>query len=397
MARHKVKTADASAPRAKESPLAAVASRFKAFRPAREVLKVVRAVPTRFVQFDHATRVGGLPIERFMLIHGPSSEGKTSGVLGFCDSFLSRDHFVLYIDAERTTPITWARELMGKMADHPGFYADRPDTYEATIGKVREFLNLVADLKSAGKVPKETSALVVVDSLRKLVPANLMKEILQAEEDGKKGKIKAGQDRGAQLKAKMNAAWCDELVPLLEHAGAGFLAVAREMQDPDADQNAKKYGYDYKIGGGGTIFYDASLSMRVERAAWVVDKKEEGRKPKVFGERHRITIKKTKVAGKDDKASVAYFHTSNGVHVPLGFDRARDVLELAVRFGIVRQKGSSYSTGKTRSGMLGRGEHAVVKRLAGDSEALGKLEAEVREKFGEQAPVEYDSQTGEVE
>ena len=59
------------------SALAGVAGRFKKFRPAREVLTLVKAVPTRFPQFDHATRVGGLPIERFMLLHGPSNHGKT--------------------------------------------------------------------------------------------------------------------------------------------------------------------------------------------------------------------------------------------------------------------------------------------------------------------------------
>ena len=394
MARHKRRVADASSP-AKESPLAAVASRFKSFRPAREVLKVVRAVPTRFVQFDHATRVGGLPIERFMLIHGPSNEGKSLAVLGLCDSFLARDHFALYVDAERTTPITWARGLMGANADHPGFFAIRPDTYEATIGQVREFLNLVADLKAKGKVPAETSALVVVDSLRKLVPQDLMKEILQAAAEEKRGKITAGKDRGAQIKAKMNAAWMDELVPLLEHAGAGFVAIAREMVDPDADIWAKKYGTDYKVGGGGAIYYDASLSMRIERAAWVVDKKDDG-KPKVLGERHRITIKKTKVAGKDDKASVAYFHSSNGMLVPEGFDRARDVLELAKRFGIVKLTGSTYTWGSKRTGVLGRGEHQAVKKLTNDAGTLNALETEVREHFADQAPVEHDPVTGEV-
>src|SRR5205814_10673608 len=68
------------------------------------------AVPTRFIQFDHSTRVGGLPIERFMLMHGPSGLGKTEMAIGLEDSFLERDHFVFHVDSERTTPITWAEQ-----------------------------------------------------------------------------------------------------------------------------------------------------------------------------------------------------------------------------------------------------------------------------------------------
>jgi RecA/RadA recombinase len=369
-----------------------VAAAFKAFRPAREVLKVVRAVPTRFVQFDHATRVGGLPVERFMLLHGRSNEGKTMFAMGLVDSFVSAGHLALYIDAERTTPITWARDLMGDSAELPGFFAMRPDTYEKTIGQVRDFLNTLAAQKAKGKLPKDTSAIVVCDSLRKLVPEDLMKEILRADKEDSK-KITGGRDRGAQLKAKMNAAWMDELVPLLDHAGAAFVAIAREMVDPDADAWARKFGNDYKVGGGAAIYYDASLSMRVERASWVQEgAKEEGARAKVLGERHRVTIKKTKVAGKDDKTSVAYFHSSNGNLVPAGFDRARDVLDLGLRFELVKQAGSTVAWGKNRW----RGMHAAVKKLSEDREQLAALEAQVRAAFPNKAPTEHD-ENGEVE
>ena len=64
-----------------------VAARFKGFQPAAEVLTKVRAVPTIFPQFDHATKVGGLPVERFMLVHGPSANGKSTMVLGLIRSF----------------------------------------------------------------------------------------------------------------------------------------------------------------------------------------------------------------------------------------------------------------------------------------------------------------------
>lgn len=378
-----------------------VAKAFKEFRPAREVLKVVRAVPTYFPQFDHAVRVGGLPIERFMLVHGPSNEGKSLMSLGLVASFLARDHFALYIDAERTTPSTWAEQVMGPLVDHPYFLAERPETYEGTVAKVRSFLVRLASLRADGKVPEDTSAIIICDSLRKLVPADLMAEILKVEKEEKDGEKKrrlgkgkvptVGRDRSAQLKAKMNAAWMDELVPLLEKSGAGFLAIAREMVDPDADMWARKFGNDYKVGGGGAVFYDASLAMRVTRAGWVQQGEKEDRK--VFGERHRITIKKTKVAGKDDKVSVAHFHSSNGTIVPFGLDRARDVLELAQRFGVVKSPSKGWLTWEKSRW---KGDHAAVVRLTADPPALQRLEAQVRERFADHKPVEHN-EDGEVE
>ena len=45
----------------KRKALAKVAATFSAWKPAREVMTAVRAVPTIFPQYDRATRVGGHP------------------------------------------------------------------------------------------------------------------------------------------------------------------------------------------------------------------------------------------------------------------------------------------------------------------------------------------------
>jgi len=400
--RHRV-VADAREPRPRKSALEGVAKRFDRFRPAREVLTAVKAVPTRFVQLDHATKVGGWPVERFSLLHGPSNEGKTIFALGLVESFLERDHFALYIDAERTTPGTWVEKLMGSATfDHPGFFAMKPGSYEQTIAEVREFLNIAASARKAGKVPPDTAAIVVCDSLRKLVPKDLLDEIIKAEREDRKQapgkKVTAGRDRGAQLKAKMNAAWMDELVPLLEHAQASFVAIAREMVDPEADVWAKRFGNDYKVGGGSAIYYDASLVVRIERAKWVGDGGGDTGEPrKVYGERHLGTIKKTKVGGKEDRETQFYFHTSNGVLVPEGYDRARDVVELARRFDIVSTKGSWLTWAGATTSSRWQGEHAAVRALSGPvaKDKLFLLETEVRRHFEEHPPVEITAD-GEV-
>lgn len=365
-----------------------IASEFKSFRPASEVLSEVIAVPTVFPQLDFATRVGGIPTERVILLHGPSAEGKTFCTIGLCLSYLKRAHFAALIDAERTTPITWLRKAMGKHADHPFFFAKRPDTYESTVKDVRDFVNTLKKVRDAKRVPPETTALLVVDSIRKLVPEDIFKKISGVSKL-KKGEKEKVRDRSAQIKAAMNSAWMDELVPLLERTRTSMVIIAREMEDPDADKTRIRFtGPQFKVGGGRALFYDASLVLRVERASYVTkaNEKEDGTPAKadVYGERHRVTIRKTKVAGQEDKQTVSYFHTSNGNLIPAGFDRARDVLELASRFDLLEKSGGWLKWGRNKW----QGDHAAVKKLTATPLLLDELEEAVRAKFRAERPEE---------
>lgn len=353
--------------------MAKVASGMAGWKPARQVLRKVEAVPTIFPQFDRGTRVGGLPIARVTTIHGPSNEGKTIFSIGLELSFLQGYHFVAHVDAEMTTPITWCEKLMAKYADHPGYLASRPSCFEEVDDNVRRFLTNIGEAKAKGIVPKDTSGLVVVDSVKKLVPKNLLKNLL------KEGASKAGMDgmrgRGAQMKAALNAQWLDELVPLLHDTNCAILLIARESEDPGADAMDKKFGRDYKIGGGKAIIYDASIVARIERDRWLYQGSEEVKN--IIGERHSVQVWKTKVAGKEDRTVDTYFHTSNGTFVPEGFDHARDVLEIAREMEIVKTEGSWLHWGNRKW----QGENQAVKKLTEAPEVIAELEAKVRSGF----------------
>lgn len=351
---------------------AKVAAGMKGWKPAREVLKRVRALPTIFPGFDQGTRVGGLPLGRIMTIHGPSNEGKSVMALGLMLSFLRQNQFVAHVDAERTTSITWVEMLMAGQADNPLYLAMRPTCFEEVDDSVRSFLSNIQSAKRSGAMPADATGLVVVDSIRKLVPRDLMRKLL------KEGTDKVGADgmrgRGAQHRAAIVAQWLDELVPMLDDSGCAMLLIARETEDPEADANDRKYGNDYRVTGGKSIIYDASLVARIERAAWVYHGKEDDKQ--VVGERHRARIWKTKVGGKDDRHIDTYFHTSNGALVPEGFDRARDVVELAKEMGIIA--GDAWlSFGRHKW----QGRDQAVKRLGADPELLAEVEARVRAGF----------------
>lgn len=372
--------------RARQKDLDNVADRFGGFRPAREVLRLVRAVPTWFVQYDHAGGVGGLPIERFMLLHGPSNHGKTIYALGLIGSFLARNHYAALIDAEFTTPLDWVEHLLGAHADSDRFFAMRPTSYEATVDAVRDFCREIARLRSDSKIAPDTSALIVVDSIRKLVPQNLMKKLVEGAE---KHGVDGYGGRAAQIRAAMNAAWMDELVPLLASTQTAMLVIAREAEDPDADARDKAAGRAFKVGGGKSLYYEASQAIRVERAGWVYERKAEKGEERLpaIGERHRITIHKTKVAQKTDRVQVAYFHTSNGSMFPEGFDRPRDLLELGRRLGVVDESGSWI----TFVGKKVQGELKALKLLHESPDLVVALEREVRAAFEKAPPIEHDA------
>jgi RecA/RadA recombinase len=271
--------------------------------------------------------------------------------------------------------------MLGHLADSERFFASRPESFESFVDQVREFANNVADARASGEVDEETCGIVIVDSIRKLVPEKIMEKILKEGASGKDGSVDGMGGRAAQIRAAMNAAWMDELVPLLDRTRIAAVLVARESEDPNADVWAKKYGNDYKIGGGRAIYYDSSLVVRIDQAGYVEEDRG-GKKPVTIGERVRATIRKTKVAGKEDKVVTSYFHTSNGVDFPIGFDPARDLVELGLKLGVVEQNGSWCSW----RGEKWNSRANLMKALREADGELETLEADCRAKFADVEP-----------
>lgn len=352
-----------------------VAQRFKRWRPACEELTLVCSVPTCFVQLDRATRCGGFPIERITTVHGPSGMGKTTFTIGLILSFLIRDHLGALVDAEYTTPFDFVRKLMGEYATHPGFFAKRPDSYEETVNAVREFCTNVADAREDGSLDEDTSGIVVVDSIRKLIPKNLLAMLLKVSKDDSPDMLTG---RAGQVKAQMNQAWIDEMTPLLAKTRTALVLIAREFDKEGATADDRMYDKAWAVAGGRALIFDASLVIRITRAAWVTEGSKEN--AKVIGERHRIRLWKTKVEGHEGKYVDAYFHTSNGqlAGVPEGLDRPRDVLELALHYGIVEQSGNWFNYGGQR---IGQGTNNAVRTLHANPELCVEIENKVRQEF----------------
>lgn len=355
--------------------IAKVAAGMGAWRPAPEVMREVEAVPTCFPQLDAVTRVGGWPISRVNVIFGPSAEGKTELLIGLGRSFLERGHFFAFLDLEHTTPPSWAGKLMGEVASHPGFVALPPGgAFEDQAVEVRKLCRAVKAGRDRGDLAPDTTALIGVDSIRKLMPRDLMKRLSQeVSEDGGRARGKRqGVDgyggRAAQIRAALIASWLDELVPLLAETRCGVTLISRETVD-DGDE----YVDHPTIGGGRAVFYDTGgVCARVTKHDLA---EKRGDERVVLGEQHVVAIYKSKVAGRLEKRPYAAFYTSNGRDAPEGFWPERDVLELAEELGVVELRGSHYSFGRKR---LGNGKAGTLRRLAEDREVYAELDRATR-------------------
>jgi RecA/RadA recombinase len=354
-----------------------IAARSKSFRPARETLKRVRAVPTIFPWVDWKLRVGGWPIDRVATVHGPSAAGKTLLCHGLGLSFLRRGHMYCPIDAEMTTPVTWLQTMLGPHVDAGACFASRPLSYEQAVDDVRKVATGLAEARERGKVPPETSCLFVVDSIRKLVPEDIQERIRKMGAEGDRGSVDGFSGAAGRMRAALNSAWLDELVPLMYHTGCAIVFVGRESEDLNADARDRQFGKDWKLTGGRGMYFDSSLVVRVVRDRFVTTGAEESKV--VVGERHLVEIHKTKVSAQQDRVEKAWFHTSNGKASPEGFDRARDLLGLADEFGVMRRSGTWLSWG----GKRWQGDARFVEHAS--PELLDELEAALRGKFGEEA------------
>lgn len=351
------------------------------WKPALDVIRRIEAVPTIFPKYDQIVGIGGNPVGRIMLVHGPSNEGKSGFCLGLGCSYLARNHIFALADAERTASVEWLQAFASEYIRSPGFIALPVNTYEQVRAEVRRLCDTVAEKRASGKLPIDTTGLIVVDSIRKLVPEEMWRKLTKELADGgaKKGGrrgAKVGLDgfggRGAQIKAAMNAMWVDELIPLLANTRMTIAIIAREHEEElnDFFGNTR-----IKVGGGDALNYDASLRVRVLRDYVYTG---EGPGKQLVGEKHILEIMKTKLGTKVEAIPRAYFHTSNGALSPVGFDLARDLLELGVEVGSIERRGSYYCFG-THS--LGQGETAALKTMHQDAELLFEIEAETRARF----------------
>ena len=287
-----------------------------------------RSVPTIFPGFNRATTVGGAPLSCVWLVSGPSMGGKTVYLCGLIRSFQLAGGVSVFVDAELSADTRrWMPRLgvdlskliyIGRTADGD---KKRPMTYEEVTNEVEKVLDLFQEMKAKGRIPPDTPLIIVVDSISKMVPEDLLKKI--AGKEGGKA-LRGGVGR---VQALLNTAWLAALGPRVGDDNILFAVIAHEMEDGDAT----KWTKGWKVRGGAALIYDSMMHVRVTFAGQTKDLSTDG--ATATGKCHRIKIHKNKHGPAFDEA---YFYTASGEGIcPMGFDRVREVLHEGILRGLV--------------------------------------------------------------
>ena len=262
-------------------------------------------VPVFFsTSLNRCTGIGGWPLRRMGMMHGPPGVGKSVMALGIAESMRRFGHVPVIFDTEQAAEKRWYNDLsFGK-----GTLFKQPDNLDDVIWNVQELINRLLKKKSGkgGKAIKDIGFCFVVDTMTKLIPKEAL-EIIKEE----------GIKRGYSAAALWTTIWTTALMPQLRHTNSVLLAVVQERANME-----RKGPFDAKNRPAGAEDSKFANSMCID-----VTHRTPVKKGKlIVGAHHHFQVTKNKVDGA--QKTEGSFFTSNGLgDIPVGFDLAREAVE----------------------------------------------------------------------
>lgn len=287
----------------------------------------VEVIPTGSFSLDLALGVGGLPKGRIVEVFGPESSGKTTLALNVVAQAQKRGGKAAFIDAEHALDPDYAERLGVKIKE---LLISQPDNGE-------EALNILESLVRSNMID-----VVVVDSVAALTP--------KAEIDGEMG----AQFIGLQARLMSQAMRKLTAIAAKSNTLVIFINQLRE-------KIGVMFGSPETTPGGRALKFYSSVRVDVRREAQI--KKGDN----VVGNRVRAKVVKNKVAAPFKLAEFDIFYNE-------GISYESDVLNAALKRGVVTKSGASYSFNGEK---LGIGFDNIKVKLTEDKKLLKEIESKI--------------------
>lgn len=288
----------------------------------------VPAISTGSIGLDIALGVGGFPFGRMIEIMGWESSGKSTLCIHATANAQKAGHEVAYIDTEHAFDPDYAEKLGVNIND---LIFSQPDSGE-------QALNIVEDIVKSNEVK-----LIIVDSVATLTP--------EAELSGEMGDSKMG------LHARLMAQATRKLVHLVKKNDICLIWINQYRH-----KIGVVYGSPVVTTGGNSLKFYASQRIEISRTG----------SNKTGDE---VTSNKIKCKVIKNKVAPPFKQAEFEIEFGKGIDRMKELIDLAVEFGIIKKAGSWFSLNDEQGTKLGQGVDNV-KQLFLDNPEMCKAEVE---------------------
>ncbi|OHD68579.1 MAG: recombinase RecA [Spirochaetes bacterium RBG_16_49_21] len=292
----------------------------------------IGAISTGSLDLDIALGIGGLPRGRVAEIYGPESSGKTTLSLHVVAEAQKLGGVAAFIDAEHALDPAYAARL-GVKTDE--LLVSQPDTGE-------EALEIVEALVRSGAVD-----IIVIDSVAALVP--------KAEIDGDMGDSHMG------LQARLMSQALRKLTAVIAKSKTSVIFINQIRM-----KIGVMFGSPETTTGGNALKFYSSIRLDIRRVETLKSGEE------AIGNRVKVKVVKNKVAPPFRQAEFDIMYDS-------GISREGDILDLGVRYEIIKKSGTWFSYGDER---IGQGRENAKKYLMENSAVAQEIERKIKDSAG---------------
>lgn len=288
---------------------------------------VVPTISTGSLSLDIALG-GGIPRGRVVEVYGPEASGKTTLTLHAIAEIQQEGGTAAFIDAEHALDPEYAKKIGVKLED---LLISQPDTGEQAL-EIAETL-----------VRSNAVDLVVVDSVAALTP--------KAELEGDMGDAHVG------LQARLMSQALRKLTGAISKSKTTVIFVNQLRM-----KIGVMFGNPEVTSGGNALKYYSSVRLDIRRTQQIKSGDD------VIGNHVKVKVVKNKVAAPFKVAEFDIMYNE-------GISKEGDLIDLAVKHGIVTKSGAWYEFKEEK---IGQGREAAKQYLRDNPKVYKTLQTEVR-------------------